>query len=292
MEDTSPEKVISPNRLSPNLLASTLDSPNAHTSFGKLPLANERSSPGYSFGKSTRKQQDRIFHAEELLVNYGKTSPGPKYAVKDNLSFKASPQFSIGNEPRKGFARMPHYDHYDVIDNYSDLISSADATKAHHGSIKFGTEAKFSKSKPSDTPGPQYLPPIKPELKNAPQYSIGVRRRSPTGSILEAQVSTTRMVGPGAYSPEATSFTSSLKNSAKWTMPQADRLGRSPEPFAKNETYDTRSTSCGMQIISKRKTSPRTKIGTSTRDQAARLGIFKDTMASVQSSVRIPHPNF
>ncbi len=292
MEDTSPEKVKSPNRLSPNLLASTLDSPNVHTSFGKLPLAGEKSSPGYSFGKSTRKQQDRIFHTEELLTNYGKTSPGPKYAVKDNMSFKASPQFSIGNEPRRGFARMPHYDHYDVIDNYSDLLSSADAAKPHHGTIKFGTEAKFSLTKPSDTPGPQYLPPIKGELKNAPQYTIGVRRRSPTGSMLETQVSTTRIVGPGAYFPEAASFSSNLKNSAKWTMPQADRLGRSPEPATKNETYDTRSTSCGMQIISKRKTSPRTKIGTSTRDQAARLGVFKGMMVSTQSSVRIPHPNF
>lgn len=292
MEDTSPEENKPTARVSPNMLASALDSPNIHTSFGNLPLGKEKTSPGYTFGKGTRKQQDRIFHHEELLTTSGKTSPGPKYLVKDNLSFKNVPHVSIGNEPRRGFADIQRYDHYNVIDNFSNTSAALDATKPHYGGVKFGTDGKNTHYKLQDSPGPQYFPSLKGEIRNAPQYTIGSRRRSPNGNMLEHQGSTTRIVGPGAYSPEASLFNSALKNSSKWSIPRGERMGRSPEPAAKNETYDNRSTSCGVQILSKLKTSPQTKIGSSTRDQISRLGVFKDAMSSVRTSVRVAHPNF
>jgi hypothetical protein len=41
-------------QLTSSLIASALDSENAHTSFGKLPLSKEASNPIYGFGTGTR----------------------------------------------------------------------------------------------------------------------------------------------------------------------------------------------------------------------------------------------
>ncbi len=60
------------------------------------------------------------------------------------------------------------------------------------------------------TPGPQYYPKEKPEVKKAPNYTFGFRRGGQGG--LKNQTSTPGSVGPGRYVPEASSNPSSKQN--------------------------------------------------------------------------------
>jgi len=61
-------------------LAHKLDSEQAHTSFGKLPISYELTAPNYGFGKSTRDEQSKVFLGElTVQENIGKGSVGPVY---------------------------------------------------------------------------------------------------------------------------------------------------------------------------------------------------------------------
>ena len=51
------------------------------------------------------------------------------------------------------------------------------------------------------TPGPEYNPGIKPEVPNAPQYSLYARRAVKGFDPLILLNSTSEIVGPGAYHP-------------------------------------------------------------------------------------------
>jgi len=63
-----------------NALAIQLDSKAARTSFGKLPLSDEYTAPTYSFGKSARPEQAKVFLGElTVQENIAKGSPGPVY---------------------------------------------------------------------------------------------------------------------------------------------------------------------------------------------------------------------
>jgi len=65
-------------------LALALDSKQAHTSFGKLPLSKERTTEDYSFGKANRDTQAKVFLGElTVQENLGKKSPGPVYHFED-----------------------------------------------------------------------------------------------------------------------------------------------------------------------------------------------------------------
>lgn len=70
-------------------LAHKLDSEQAHTSFGKLPLSYEKTEPNFAFGKSTRDDQAKVFLGElTVQENLGKGGPGPAYTYEDNIKFK------------------------------------------------------------------------------------------------------------------------------------------------------------------------------------------------------------
>ena len=69
-------------------LAQALDSKQAHTSFGKLPLSVERTSEAYHFSKAKRDDQAKLFMAELTKAdNMGKNSPGPDYMYDDNVKY-------------------------------------------------------------------------------------------------------------------------------------------------------------------------------------------------------------
>ena len=56
MDEQSLDKQTAPAQLTSVMIANALDSPAAHTSFGKLPLAAEKSAPMYTFGTGTREE--------------------------------------------------------------------------------------------------------------------------------------------------------------------------------------------------------------------------------------------
>lgn len=61
-------------------LAQALDSRQAHTSFGKLPLSVEKTSEAYQFPKAKRDEAAKLFLGELTKTdNAGKNSPGPVY---------------------------------------------------------------------------------------------------------------------------------------------------------------------------------------------------------------------
>ena len=273
------------------MIANALDSPLAHTSFGKLPLADERSAPVFSFGTGTRDKISKQYLGE--LNMPPSIGPGPKYEVIDETKFDIAPAFSFGNDKRVTLGKPVNYDHYEIQDTFTDPIKAKIYTKKSYGNTKFGTESRMPPPDVQGTPGPQYYPPIKPEVPIAPKYTLGARRTNQGGgSALENKVSTPALVGPGRYVPEASSYTSVHRNQPKWTFGGSEKIGKMPKPVTKNQTYDTKSIACGAQIVSNKRTEPTTKIGTATRDQVSKLGMFKDMMAYVPPRVQLPHPSF
>jgi len=93
-------------------MARALDSKQAHTSFGKLPLSDENTSPDFAFGKASRETQGKVFLGElTVQENVGKKSPGPVYHFEDSIKYQQEPLFSFGNEVKLGPVK-PKYDHY------------------------------------------------------------------------------------------------------------------------------------------------------------------------------------
>ena len=69
-------------------LAQALDSEQAHTSFGKLPLSVEKSAATFSFPQARREDQGKCFIPElTKSENIGKNSPGPPYWYPDNVKY-------------------------------------------------------------------------------------------------------------------------------------------------------------------------------------------------------------
>ena len=69
-------------------LAQALDSEQAHTSFGKLPLSVEKTAAQYSFTQANRWDGSKIF-VNELTKNenIGKNAPGPQYMYDDKIKY-------------------------------------------------------------------------------------------------------------------------------------------------------------------------------------------------------------
>jgi len=69
-------------------LAQALDSKQAHTSFGKLPLSVEKTAPQYNFPKAKRDDGAKLFMGELTKTdNAGKNSPGPVYIYQDQVKY-------------------------------------------------------------------------------------------------------------------------------------------------------------------------------------------------------------
>lgn len=72
-----------------NKLAIQLESKQAHTSFGKLPLSVEPTAPNFGFGKAKREDQSKVFIGDlTVLENMGKGSPAPTYMYDDKVKYK------------------------------------------------------------------------------------------------------------------------------------------------------------------------------------------------------------
>jgi len=70
-------------------LAQALDSKQAHTSFGKLPLSTENTTAAYNFPKANRAEVSKLYMGElSKKANVGKTSPGPAYMFNDEIKFE------------------------------------------------------------------------------------------------------------------------------------------------------------------------------------------------------------
>ena len=284
-EEAKPKTI----KLTSLMIAKALDSPLAHTSFGKLPLADEPSAPVFSFGTGTRENISKLYLGE--LNMPPSIGPGPKYELVGDPKYHSAPNFSFGNEKRVTLGKPVVYDHFEIQDTFTDPVKAKIYTKKNYGNTKFGTESRMPPPDVQGTPGPQYHPAIKPEVPVAPKYTLGARRETKGATAISNQISTPNLVGPGRYVPESCSFTNH-RNNPRWTFGGSDKIGKPAKSVSKNQTYDTRSVACGQQIVSGKRTQPTVKIGTAGRDQVAKLGMFKDMMAYVPPKICLPHPKF
>ena len=79
-------------------LAQALDSKQAHTSFGKLPLSVEKTQPNFGFSQAKRDDNTKVYLGELTTKhNQGKNSPGPIYNyMADETKYKTNPGWSFG----------------------------------------------------------------------------------------------------------------------------------------------------------------------------------------------------
>ena len=69
-------------------MSQALDSRQAHTSFGKLPLSTEKTSAAYQVPKANRDAGAKLFMGELTKTdNAGKNSPGPVYQYHDQIKY-------------------------------------------------------------------------------------------------------------------------------------------------------------------------------------------------------------
>ena len=164
-------------------LAQALDSEQAHTSFGKLPLSIEKSEAQFSFPQANRWDGSKVFVAELTKnENIGKNSPGPAYAYDDrikyaNVSVPTPAQLPDRppclQEPKQKFshaARMaedkPKYDFYENALFLDDPIQADLNRKARTCAPKIGTEPRVSPSLFSSS-----LEPLRPRMADSAQWS-------------------------------------------------------------------------------------------------------------------------
>ena len=69
-------------------LALQLDSKQAKTSFGKLPLSCEKSNPIFGFTQAKRDEAEKLFLGDVTKNNnIAKQSPGPVYIYQDQIKY-------------------------------------------------------------------------------------------------------------------------------------------------------------------------------------------------------------
>ena len=69
-------------------LALQLDSKQARTSFGKLPLSDELSLPVFGFTQAKRGEGEKLYLGEVTKMNnIAKQSPGPIYQYQDTIKY-------------------------------------------------------------------------------------------------------------------------------------------------------------------------------------------------------------
>ena len=241
-------------------LAQALDSKQAHTSFGKLPLSVEKTAPNYNFPKARRDEVEKLYMGElSKKGNAGKTSPGPAYMFKDEVRFENQPAWTMGTGERGG-ADKPKYDFYENALFLDDPVEADMSRKPRCRAPKIGTEPRFNAGAADNLPGPQYMPKEKPSYKRAAEHTFGYRR----GNILKNNSTTPNSVGPGRYFPEACVNPSDRKNLPRWTLPKAGRNYVEKPKADRNQTYDTRS-AFGSQAVSKNKSAATSHFGSSNR---------------------------
>jgi len=198
-EDIQPvEKAVS-IKVTPGLIASALDSQSIRTSFGRLPLADEKSNPVFSFSKSHRASSKKLYMGEDLITSEAVVSPGPKYLVRDNISMRTLPQFSFGKGDRVLNGSQRKFDYFDRKDVLSDVTTAHQSIQRTIPNVKFGTSSRFSGEFASSSPGPIYDPKLTGTAKGNGKFVLGGRHSGVQGDPLMLFTGTSEWVWTAAW---------------------------------------------------------------------------------------------
>ena len=254
----------------------------SYTSFGKLILAEEKSNPIYSIGTADR------FAVTGDIIEIPKDTPGPQYEIPEVTKYK----FTTSHKWRIGSARRPPLNPKEKFSYYNhvDKGKTDYPKKWNHvvgGAIPLEARVKYDFRE--KTPGPgRYEPQTKVVRPKTPSYFIAEKTNA---SSIKMLTGTNENVGPGKYRVESAKYTSKHKLFPKYTIGNDKRKPLYNKGFAKNETYYVYS-SCGNQVMSKKRTESRAKIGKATRDRENNRGVFKSMMERQPTRISIPMPKF
>lgn len=122
-----------------------VENPQKYSTLGKAVLSDINSQPIWSFGKSTRKDMEKVAGSAALskVQFMGKASPGPVYDPKSSLSQSRHPSWGFPAEERLG-PTQPPYDHYEIVDKGSDPAQAKRMTEEAVHSTKFGSGGRVT----------------------------------------------------------------------------------------------------------------------------------------------------
>ena len=135
-------------------LNKNLEQKQTYTSFGTLPLGNERTSENRAFAKASRASQEKVFLGQlTVQENVGKKSPGPIYSYEDEIKYQQVsltrgvtflfqiPKYSFGTDVKLGEIK-PKYDHYDNAFFLDDPVNADNKRRKRVLASKIGTEPR------------------------------------------------------------------------------------------------------------------------------------------------------
>ena len=264
-----------------------IENPQTYSTFGKMVDSNKRTAPSFGFGTSTRKTREKVFTSKKLSKTQflGKKGPGPIYNPV-YVPKKNDPAYSFGNDVR-GRDYQAKYDHYRIVDKYSDVVKADLYRKPSEPSYKFRAGRRFGSQKPSETPGPIYE--HNGLLKeNYPQFSFGYAKPQEHDSVLTRTTATPANVGPGKYEDNY-KVLSHVKNNSKVSFTKSARLSLCGPRNYRNETYETYS-SINKQSRTKMINSNGGTFGKSKKSIG--MGISKRDMATQPVRLKLAHAHY
>lgn len=266
-----------------------------HTSFGKLILAKEKSSPVFSklvtiiYIQGFSNEQRFKSQVDKQIASF----PLAKYEITDPTlyRFKKPSCWAIGTSNRRPlndneqFDFYKHKDSHPFVDRSMNLLKQPRFDKIKGGAIPIENKADLnSQMKRCLTPGPnRYNPKIETIKSRPPSHYMSEKGKD---SAIKLFVGTNDRVGPGAYRVESAKPTSKHTIPPTWTIPKSTNKSTNYKP--KNETYFYYS-SMGQQVMSSKNTEVKYSIGNEKKNKVVR-GTFTSHMSFRPTKVYIPHP--
>lgn len=99
-----------------------LENQQVYSSIGKMVNSTKVTEPSFGFGTCSRQKMEGVFATKQLSKTQflGKAGPGPIYDPKTSACVNKAPEWSFGTDIRNSLNIKEKYDHYRIVDKYSD----------------------------------------------------------------------------------------------------------------------------------------------------------------------------
>ena len=200
-----------------------------NTSFGRLILSDEKTSPIVNFPVAER------FNKSALPSTT--ITPGPIYQHENKLKFKKPEEWKIGTGKRPPLSSAERFEYFNhQYNEYKDFDISILPKKWQRnigGAIGLDPRIKFEIKENFPGPG-RYEPEVKATKVRAPSYYLGEK-----GNItsLKNITGTNEHVGPGKYKVAECAYESKHTNRPNWSIPKSERRGLEIKTCTAHESY-------------------------------------------------------
>lgn len=116
-----------------------LENPQVYSSIGKMVDSKKKTEPMFGFGTSDRQKMEKVFATKQLSKTQflGKIGPGPVYDPKFDTCVSKPPEWTFGTDIRNALNIKEKYDHYRIIDKYSDTNTADLKRRPECKGVKF-----------------------------------------------------------------------------------------------------------------------------------------------------------